>query len=180
MIIKPWYAAVEAFDPRLGSVWDSYIAETGLKQLKEVITLDGILCPDVIKELLPEDWKHNIDEDYVFFYFCDLDYLLKRIGNFDRVNILAIIRNPGEECDNQIFDGRFVFQGYDLIDVGGGISAITNCGGFEKAISNDELSDVGLLSTLERAIEVQNLLKKNYPDEPHANCNIWAIWKMRR
>ena len=180
MKIKPWYAAVEAFGPKSGDVWDSFIRESGLKQLIEVITLDGILCPDVIKELSPEDWQHNVDEDYVFFYFHDLDYLLKRIDSFDRVNILAIIRNPSEECCSQTFDERFIFQGYDLIDIEGGISAITNCGGFEKAFANEELSSVGLLSTFKRAIEVQNLLKGNYPGEPHANCNIWAFWKMKR
>ena len=180
MKIKPWYAAVEAFGPKSGDVWDNFIKESGLKQLKEVVTLDGILCPDIIEELTPEDWKHNVPEDYVFFYFRDLDYLLRRIGSQYGVNILALVRNPDEECGNQYISDDFIFQGYDLIDIGGSNSALTNCGGFEKAFSNEELSSVGLLSTLNRAIEVQNLLKGNYPDEPHANCNIWAIWKMKR
>jgi hypothetical protein len=180
MKIKPWYAAVEAFGPKSGDVWDSYVKQSGLKQLIEVITLDGILCNDIIRELTPEDWKHNVSEDYVFFYFRDLDYLLKRLGDYDGVNILAIVRNPDEECRTQSFDERFVFQGYDLIDVQGGISALTNCGGFEKAFDNDELSNIGLFSTLKRAGEVQKLLCKNYPDNPHANCNIWAIWKMKQ
>jgi hypothetical protein len=180
MKIKPWYAAVEAFGPKSGGSWDSYVRHSGLRQLTEVITLDDILCPNIIKELTPEDWEHNITEDYVFFYFRDLDYLLKRIGNLEGINILALVRNPGEECCDQSFDERFVFQGYDLIETGGSNSALTNCGGFEKAFDDNELSSVGLLSTLKLAGEVQNLLRKNYPDEPHAHCDIWAIWKMRR
>jgi len=180
MQIKPWYAALEAFGPQDGDTWQSYVTGSGLKQLIEVVTLDGILCPDIIKELTPEDWEHNVAEDYVYFYFRDLDYLLRRVGDHYGVNILALVRNPDEECNNQFFDERFVFQGYDLVDVGCGNSALTNCGGFDNAFANEELSNVGLLSTLKRAIEVQKLLEKNYPDEPHADCNIWAIWKMKR
>jgi hypothetical protein len=180
MKIKPWYAAVEAFVPKSGDVWDNYIRESGLKQLNEVITLDDILCPNIVRELTPEDCEHNVTEDYVFFYFRDLDYLLKRIELSEGVNILALVRNPGEECCDQFVGDNFVFQGYDLIESGGSNSALTNCGGFDKAFDNNELSSVGLLSTLKRAGEIQNLLLKNYPDEPHANCDIWAIWKMRR
>jgi hypothetical protein len=180
MNIKSWYAAVEAFGPTSGDSWDSYVRESGLKQLTQVITLDDILCPNIITELTPEDWENNVSEDYEIFYFRNLDYLLKRIGNLEGVNILALIRNPDEECSNQSIGDDFVFQGYDLIEVVGSNSALTNCGGFDKAFDNNELSSVGLLSTLKRASEVQNLLLKNYSDEPHANCDVWAIWKMRR
>jgi hypothetical protein len=56
-------------------------------------------------------------------------------------------------------------------------SALTNCGGFPKAFANSELSRWGLLPTLGRAREVQRALRKNYPSEHHADCNVWALYR---
>ncbi len=45
----PWYIAVEPFDPRFGETWTNYVAWSGLTQLVEVVSLDGSLCPPVIR-----------------------------------------------------------------------------------------------------------------------------------
>ena len=29
------------------------------------------------------------------------------------------------------------------------------------------------------ALRVQKLLRAEYPDEHHANCDVWAIWQMK-
>jgi hypothetical protein len=31
-----------------------------------------------------------------------------------------------------------------------------------------------------KAVAVQQLLRTEYPDEPHARCHVWAIWRMKR
>lgn len=75
-------------------------------------------------------------------------------------------------------DGRFKFLGYDLIEEGSGVSALTNCGGFSAAFENNMLNSVGLLPTYAQAKIVQKSLHLHYPDEIHAFCDMWAIWRM--
>jgi hypothetical protein len=71
----------------------------------------------------------------------------------------------------------FEFLGYDVVDVHGEVSALTNCGGFPDVFSNSELSRKGLLTSFSRAREVQAELRRRYPDEPHADCHLWAIFR---
>ena len=52
------------------------------------------------------------------------------------------------------------------------------CGGFEAAFDNTELSSEGLIEKFGRTQEIQSALLENYPDEPHADCQIWAVWCM--
>lgn len=47
-----------------------------------------------------------------------------------------------------------------------------------EAFSNEELNAVGLLSIFDRAVEVQERLHELFPDEPHADCDLWAIFRM--
>jgi len=75
-------------------------------------------------------------------------------------------------------DPRFVFRGFDLIETEGSISALSNCGGFSKAFSTTDLSEYGLLADHGEALDVQQLLLSDYPDEHHAVCDVWAIWQM--
>ncbi len=178
-MVKPWFIAVEKFSPESDESWTNYIEWSGLNQLKEVVSLDDGLCPEIIKELSDEDWQHNVDEDYVCFFFRDLDYLLQKVADYSNINVLATIRDPKVDCKDCFQDKRFEFIGYDLVEVHGGISALTNCGGFEKAFRNEELSELGLISSFPRAREIQQMLKKHYPEEHHAKCDVWAIWKMK-
>jgi hypothetical protein len=62
----------------------------------------------------------------------------------------------------------FAFAGFDLVDIQGGISALTNCGGFDGVFRNAELSELGLLTDLSRAQQVQTSLRLQYPEESHA------------
>jgi hypothetical protein len=54
-----------------------------------------------------------------------------------------------------------------------------NCGGFNKAFANSDLSECGLLTDYAQALRVQRLLREKYPDEPHADCDLWAIWQLQ-
>jgi hypothetical protein len=49
--MTPWFIATEPFTPANGAGWDKYIEWSGLAQLKELISLDPILCPSVLAEL---------------------------------------------------------------------------------------------------------------------------------
>jgi hypothetical protein len=174
---SPLYIATERFDPARRPQWDHYITWSGLSQLREVVSLDAILCPRVIKEILPEDWDEIVNEDFMTDYFISLDYLMQRVGSLDGRNLLTVYKKPDEKPS--LHDSRFQFEGYDLVDGRGGISALTNCGGFPLAFDNAELSPVGLLSSLERAQAVQMALTTHYESHSHAHCDVWAIFRLR-
>jgi hypothetical protein len=176
-MITPWYIAVESFSPDWEDGWTKYVEWSGLTQLEEVISLDMSLCPCVVKTLEDEDWNHNVQEDYVTDFFRDLSYLRLRVVGIERVSFLAAVRNPEVECRDAFHAPHFVFKGYDLVEGGTGMSALTNCGGFPLAFSNSELSSAGLVTDLKRALEIQAALVENYPDEHHADCDVWALWR---
>ncbi len=175
------YSAVQRFDPACGDNWTNFIEWCGLTQLREVISLDSVLCPTVIfiDELTAEDWQHVINENFKCHLFHDLDYMLGKVDGNDRVNVLALIQNPTEDQVLSFSDGRFVFRGFDLVELQTGISALVNCSGFDNAFSRADLSDCGLLTDHATAASVQKRLRQEYPDEPHADCDVWAIWQMK-
>jgi hypothetical protein len=173
------FLAKRPFDPSAGDRWDRYVAWSGLSQLREVVTLDTMLCPTLPEELTAADWDYNVHADYRVFFFRSLDYLLKRVAADVPLNILAVLQNPTEDDLAAVSLPGFAFAGFDIVDVHGDVSALTNCGGFEGVFANAELSELGLLSDLGRAREVQTSLGVQYPEEPHADCHIWAIWRRR-
>lgn len=174
-----WFIAVERFDPNNGEDWDQYVQRSGLIQLREVVSFDVMLCPHLIREFSEEDWRHNVHELDMFIFFRDLEYLFVRVRDYGNYSILAVVREPNAELKGAFDDKRFTFYGYDIIEVGAGtVSAISNCGGFAQAFSNDEINEVGLISNYDTAKTIQNRLIEFYPDEPHANCDLWAIWRM--
>jgi hypothetical protein len=177
--MEPLFIAKRPFDPSVGEGWDNYVAWSGLAQLREVVSLDGMLCPTVPEQLTPADWDYNVHADYQAFFFRSLEYLLQRVTPEGRLNILAVLQNPTAADVAVITLPEFTFAGFDVLDVHGDISALTNCGGFEGVFANAELSELGLLTQLSRAREVQSSLRMQYPEEPHANCHVWAIWRRR-
>ena len=171
--MTPWFIATKPFTPDDGA-WNDYIRWSGLAQLEEVVSLDGILCPTLLGELRADYWPHIVQEDFMLDFFLDFDFLMKEVAAIGKKNVLCAFRNPMERPEPPPV-ARFEFLGYDLVDVQGGISALTNCGGFADVFVNTELSRFGLLTELDRAREVQKLLRALHGDEPHANCHVWGI-----
>ena len=87
--------------------------------------------------------------------FYDADYVRKRIAG-KAATVLALIEEPSVDDVESFRDPRFAFCGFDLIDAWGGISALTNCGGFDRAFLPTELS---ILLDHSRARAVQQLLR---------------------
>ncbi|ANT52305.1 hypothetical protein [Mesorhizobium amorphae] len=171
------YIAVEKFGPSGGIGWKKYVEWSGLTQLTEVVTLDGMLCHFALPETKDTHWPHIVHEDNMLNFFVDLDFLLSELDDTINLNILGVIRRPSADVSLLDWDG-FVFLGYDLMDKDVGNSALTNCGGFPEAFANSELSSVGLISNFERAVEIQRALRtKYYPPEHHADCDLWAIFR---
>ena len=177
-MIEPLFIATERFDPSDGEKWQNYFKWAKIPALKEVVGLDGSLCKSATGELLDEDWNHIVNADFQLRYFYHLDYLLNRALGVKRRNILGLYQNPETHITKAPAMEDFRFMGYDLIEEQTHISALTNCGGFPDAFSNEELNSCGLISKFERASEVKRLLLEKHPEEPHANCEMYAIWRL--
>lgn len=174
--LVPFFIATETFTPSGGDSWDEYIAWSGLIQLREVVSLDRMLCPPLLR-LQDDYWPYIVNLDFKSPFFVDFRFLMAQVANVPDKNVLCVFRNPSERPEPLAF-AKFEFLGYDLIDVEGQISALTNCGGFPDVSSNAELSSVGLITGLERAVGVRDRLRSLYPDEHHANCDVWAVFRM--
>ena len=173
-----WYTATRKFDPSIGEEWVQYRDWAKIPQLKELISLGTTHRPQELWALIDSDWEYNIHQDFLISFFWDVEYLCQRFAHKRaEVNILAVCLEPSFEMRGSFNDPRFAFQGYDLLG-DGDISAISNCGGFEGAFQTRDISEVGLFDTYAFARKVQKRLRHQYPTEPHADCEVWAIWKM--
>ncbi len=92
--------------------------------------------------------------------------------------VLAIAREPSVSDWEAVALPGFVFKGCDLIDETQ-TSALTNCGGgFPEAFSPSDLNECGLIPSVTPAYEIRAALAKKYlPEEAHADCTLWAIWR---
>ena len=63
---------------------------------------------------------------------------LARLPQLVEVISLAVIKEPDDDLAS-LQDERFSFVGFDLVEgPGTGVSALVNCGGFEKAFHPEE------------------------------------------
>ncbi len=175
------FTATRAFDPRCGDRWEDYLRQTGLSHLAEVVSLDDYLCPTLPDDLfVDEDWQHNVQEDARTHMFHDLPYLLRRTRKYEQVNVLGVICEPTVSDVAAFKDARFVFKGFDLLDIDGGMSALLNCGFFPRAFAKQDLSSCGLLPELEAARSIKRRIGLAYRENPHSKCHIWAIWRLEQ
>ena len=172
------FVAKRRFGRADGDKWAHYIEWSGLRQLREVVSLDQILCPTVPADLVAADWEHNVHADYLASYFRSLDYLKRRVRGEPYLNLLAVLQNPSPADLDGPNPPGFAFLGFDVLDVHGDVSVLTNCGGFDDIFAKSELSEFGLLREASRAYRVQRDLRTAYPDDSHSECDVWAIWRM--
>jgi hypothetical protein len=175
------YRIVARFSPSWGEAWANYITCFDLTHLSEVVGLDCSLCPSIVQEYTDEDWAHLVHEEHLFGCFADHEYALQRVWDtFDaeRHQILAVAREPLPEDLAQAELRGFTFLGLDLIEEPSGYSALTNCGGFEGAFTLGDLSPCGLVPTASRAYEIRECLRTLFPQNHHANCAVWAVWRL--
>ncbi len=121
------YTARERFTPAHQD-WAAYIEWSGFSHITELVTLDTILCGDLINDLWPEDWEYNIQADCRLTWFTDLDYLRQRCPlRPDQNQLVAAIEQPTRQ---QLPPIGLIHCGFDLLDAEGSISVLTNCGRF--------------------------------------------------
>ena len=123
------------------------------------------------KELLYKASKMELH-----YFFSDRSHQMDAfIRNRCETELLAIIKEPGKEKANLNKDYNFI--GYDLIEIGGNTSALTNCGGFDETFLPNDLNSYGLVSDYDSAKQIREALPINNPDEPHVNCYLYEVWR---
>ena len=170
-----WYfTARQRFISSQTQDWQSYIQFSGFTHIIEVVTLDSILCPDLIDDLTDEDWSHNLQADYRVTWFTDLAYLRQRIHwRPDQDQLLAILESPTHIHE---VPSKFEFCGFDIVDEHDGNSVLTNCGQFPDIFSPSVVNSLGLLPNLEQANTIAAQIRAAFPDDPHCrNCRVWQI-----
>ena len=78
----------------------------------------------------------------------------------------------------------FEFCGFDLADGDefsvGGTSVLTNCPHcFDEEFTFKNLNKYGLLYDRRSAEQLCERLPVKYPDEPHAKCAVYAVWRIK-
>ena len=179
------YTARERFGPNgdggLKLAWDKYVAWSRLHHLEEVVSLDVMLNGSVFEF----DFESAVGVEHMvpvgeFFFglYASLPYVLQHAPAGHTFNLLAVVGDPGNAKAD--LSAAFDFIGYDLLDRAGDISALVNCGGFDDSFSPGELNRWGLLDEYGRARQVQRDLLLDYPDEYHADCVLYEVWRHRR
>lgn len=100
----------------------------------------------------------------------------RKVAGIKDGQIIAAYQNPPQNFAINIGNG-FEFCGFDLSEEQTNISAITNCNGFEATIDYANLNDYGLISDYEVAKLTREKLEEKFPDECHACCEIYALWR---
>ena len=127
--------------------------------IDEIVSMDTMLFPVEKRFLLSEE-----------------DSLTEPIPTNKQVLRVKFIDDNFDQSDEDVAD--FDFCGYDLVDEFE-ISAITNCGGFDETYTYHDLNSIGLIPTLTSARKIQIDLKKNNPNEEHADCLLFGIWRRK-
>lgn len=154
--------------------FDDYRSFSGFRHITEVVTLDSMICRDLIDELQDDDWEHNVHEDFRIQLFRDSAYLMSRQPlNGSKHQLIAAMECP--PIDFTIPNG-FVICGFDIMDSSFGNSALTNCGRILEAFQPDEVNNFGLIDDRERAFAIRDTMRGLNPNDPHlGECEVWLI-----
>jgi hypothetical protein len=168
------FTARERFTPSQIEGWHNYIKFSGFTHITEVVTLDYILCPDLIKDLIDEDWSYNVQVDCRITWFTNPTYLRQRINwHVGQDQLLAILEQPKHL--HQV-PPKFEFCGFDIVDDDDDNSILTNCGQFPDVFKPSDVNQFGLLSDLNHTNAIAAQIRATFPDEPHCcNCRVWQI-----
>lgn len=173
-----WFTIRNLFDKDYHiSSWDNYVKWSKLHQLEELVSLDGLLNPLAFElDFDTELDEVIIDENQITAFFKSINYVKEKSSHLDYFNLLAVIKEPLSTKQIQL-ERDFDFIGYDLIETGGIISALTNCGGFDETFRPEEQNIYGLISDYDRAKEIQIMLPINNQNENHAYCHLFEVWR---
>lgn len=166
-----YYKVIERFGPQDGEKWLAYLEWRGLS-LASFDSVDAILRPDLFTPESDEDWDNCVNEDYKLSLITDLDYARQILKRHDNAVLVGV------EIE---LDAKYVPEagllGFDILDSYCNGSLFTNWRTDQEDIINCEITPAGLIRDLDRALQLRDLLRDRFSDDPHAgNCEVWAVY----
>lgn len=154
--------------------FDDYRTFSGFHHITELVTLDSMMCPNLIDELQAEDWKYNVQEDFRIEWFRDANYLLSRQSlNALNHQLIAAFECPPAQY---LVPNGFKVCGYDIMDSYLGNSTLTNCGPIPEIFKSTDVNELGLIDERDKALAIRDAMRILQPDDPHlGNCEVWLL-----
>lgn len=168
-----YYKIVERFDPEDREKWQDYLKWRGLT-LVSFESVDGILRPDLFQPESYEDWRNCVNENNKLSLITNLDYARKISKRYENPVLVGveIELEEGYEPEDSLL-------GFDIIDSYCDVSLVTNWGTDEEGLINRFVLPNGLIGDLGRALQIRNLLRNDFSEDPHAgNCEVWAVYRI--
>jgi hypothetical protein len=168
-----YYKIVERFGPEDGDRWQNYLEWRGLN-LSSFDSMDGILRPDLFKPESDEDWRNCVNEQFKLNLITNLEYARGILDRYDNSVLVGVEIELQEGYNPE--DGLL---GFDIIDSYCDVSLVTNWGTDEESIINNYVMNNGLIGALGRALQIRDLLRKEFSEDSHAeNCEVWAVYRV--
>ncbi|WP_158859902.1 hypothetical protein [Lunatibacter salilacus] len=177
------YTGREPFNqafPKEGLTWEEFKVWNGFSQMKELLSLDQFLNPELnILKMGNNDAFSYHEQGKRTGLFTSLEYVKGIIGDGENCNLLAVIKEPGESCNELILEG-FEFAGYDLLDTGYGYSALSNLGSILGPVTAEDLNEYGLIQNFSDVKALQAKICNGYRGLQQAETYIMAVWRHKK
>ena len=111
------YTLRERFTPESPERWRSYLSFSGFAHIAELVTLDSMMCLDLVDDFRDDDWNYNVHEDFRTGLFRDPDYLMARQPlDQSRHQVLAVLGSPRwvRICAGRLYPMRLRHHGLIL------------------------------------------------------------------
>jgi hypothetical protein len=174
------YTGREPFNqafPKEGLTWEEFKVWNGFTQMKELLSLDQFLNAEL------SEFKEDANDSFSFHeqgkrtgLFTSFEYVLATVGERENYNLLAVVKNPTESCNDFVLDG-FEFVGYDLLDTGYVYSALSNLGSVLSPVAARDLNEYGLIQSYSDVKVLQAKISDVYNGLEQAETNVMAIWR---
>jgi len=171
------YIIIKKFGPGVDG-WQDYARWAKIENCREYYSIDAINRERFSKPESSKYWENCVNKDFKIHLLTNLDFAKKIISDSPNAEIVGVIENP-KSSDETIPPGH-TLVGYDILDRYNDISLLTNCGSEDNNIKNLKLNKYALIDDLNYAYGLKEMLRKDFPDDDHAeNCEVWAVYKIK-
>ena len=167
------YKIVEYFGPNNRNKWDDYLRWRKL-DLSCFDSIDCGLRPDLFEPESMQDWCNCVNQDYKLNLITNLDYAKAIFSRYVNAVLVGVDIALGEDYILQ--EGLL---GFDIIDGYCDVSLVTNWGTDAENLVNPHIMPNGLIADLAQALQIRNLLRQSFAEDPHAEeCEVWAVYQV--
>ena len=169
-----YYKIIKSFESNPDMSFEQYKEWIGYSHLKEFESVDSMFRKDLFEPHSIEDWENCVNDDFKLNLITNLEYAKKVQSKFQDGEIIGVEIELGED-----YKPKPGLIGYDVLDDMCDVSLIANCKYEEDLFEKYEIASNCLIPTIEKAIEIRNIYRKDKDDTHASNCEVWAIYKIK-